>query len=1853
MSPLFSNVATTLDINGPTLSFVRDPIGQVTNVARGKVEFTGIATATFPFGQTDKNTNTGVIGYQWYKNGIALQDNGSTVVGSATTTLSLSGLISPNDDNEKISLRVDYQPSAYRDVNNDDIIDQTGNAINDPIETNAVVLTVLPTIDITSQPQDQIVEEFDPDLTQGVSTDQSNVEATFTVEVASSNDDDVNPSLEATGRFLYSWWVESDGVPFELSKSVPDRFIVTIPTLPTITIKKDFPGRHLVYCVVSHTTADPGFIRSRKAELEVRPSRSIISYERIGNSNQVVSKGNRNLFKAGKLEFQADPNVETTVVPGLPATPSQNTIVLYAPERDVTAKVTMGGARGEGFGENTGGNGGLSVFKMIFKKNEEYVVRLGVNETQGFGIVGGTSEFGGGGGGMTVLYHKARVIAVCGGGGGAGQAASGGDGGGVDTDGQNGFGSNAGVGGQKYNIDTLPSDGNDNNGTIGGILGGCSEGNYWSNQGLTPCSDIATIPTKYFDKDGNEIADSELLIRGFKSGQGYRNNGGDAEVAGGYQGAGGSGARGGNAASANNSGGGGGSGYQSSEIELLNSFSFDSIGNISIAENTNRLGGNDDVGFISIELFEEESSGRYRIEQPQASAYSTSSIAAVVEKEVGFEIERDSGLSSTITFERVFGLGPKTITFGPETEKNPPMDSVLGENALYVLQSISPSNADYVLRNNTVQIDGDRDGTYNDLSITPNKGRFFLDQGNILSYIADWNAPENQSPTLDRPAPSIEFNVNVTSINRHTPDEAILSWSVTGYNVTDIEIDNGIGKVLGISNQDGRTYTGTFVVDPLNTTTYTLTAKNSNGVYESSIDTSSVTLTVNDQPPVIIESYVSSALLNNVTDDEVRYDESIHTIYNNPGRIPKRAVLRWSTIGLVQSMSITDSDGKTYALPEGKFGRGTFIVDPPTPASNETSKTTEYTINVTNRDGIISTPQTVKVTVNKQIAVVATIDALDGSDPISQYEHLGSSLKQITLQWEISANNEEDATTTNDTSSIVISGSDGSSYPNLASSGTLTVSPPKTQASTTTTTYTITATNIDNIVSTDATSLTVLNQPAVTINSFLGDGKNSLTYKRPGATPRTVNLAWQTTGAASNVVVTDNTGTSYGSGLGADSNLTVTPPKTAGSLTTRVYTLTVTNYDLLVSTATVPVTVTNQSPIIIDSFNADNNDPLEYHNPGTTPRTVSLAWQTTGDTTDVSVTGGGVNSNGLSADSNLTVTPPKTTGSDTTTTYTLTATNHDNITTTDTVNVTVSNQLQNGLSLALNPTSYTNPGSSNITYGVSGDFSSFELRDLEDNQVLVSDTNSTTFNNRVVTVGSGSTHNPDADTSRSYRLTAINIDNVSIQKSVNLSVAQQPPIDFDQELTAASTSFFHTSNSGTTLSWNVGDATDDTLRSPNDLILQQSTNGGSSFSNIQVGVGTEVTGFAVDPNPGETIFRISAINTDNIVRTSDVTVNVEKNPAPSVAFGVNNTSTTSLSITNTGAIQSGNAGTLNWNVTPGSGVTQVDLLSNITITNDRTGVQVVNTSTLSGNYNLPSSQLLLDGTTSFTLSATTIDGNTTTRTVNVTLLKHPAPVITASIDNNTITNSAAIQSGNSGASISWSMTGELKQVSGSVTITNVRTGTVIFSGNNDDNSGNYAIPGSELVVGDNRFDIKGITIDDEQKIERLSVNLKPAVKAVLTLTNVSGIRTRRKKSKKFMIRNSSDVQSNGVADAFSFEIVGDLGSSNSVVIKKGSTTVQTTNSKTGSFSIPASDIAGLTPGFNDAADVTYTLEVTNIDGIVASKSITYRLTKQPPVRIDFSASSETVFLQSAAGETDESTIITATAAGIRGGSDDL
>tara|TARA_B100000524_G_scaffold169886_1_gene86949 strand:- start:51 stop:6131 length:6081 start_codon:yes stop_codon:yes gene_type:complete len=1490
MSPLFSNVSTTLDLNGPTLSFVRDPIGQITDVATGKVEFTGIATATFPFDQTSRNTNTGYIKYQWYRNGNALQDNGTTIVGSATTTLSIRGLISPNDDNDQISLVVDYQPSAYQDVDSDGVIDQTGNAINDPIETSAVVLSVLPVISITSQPVNQLVNEFDPDITQGVATDQSDVEATFTVAATTTNIDDPDPSVAADGILLYSWWIEVDGVPFELSRGTPPNFEITNPTFSSITIKKEIPGRHLVYCVVSHTTASPASIQSNKAELEVRPSRGIISYERIGNTNQVISKGNRNLSSAGKLEFQADPEIESNPTLSLPKTPSQNTIVLYAPERDVIAKVTMGGARGEGFGENTGGSGGLSVFKMTFKKNEEYVVRLGVNDTQGFGIVGGSSEFGGGGGGMTALYHKARVIAVCGGGGGAGGSsdfrADGGDGGGVDTDGADGSGQGSGIGGQKFNADTLPSDGNNNNGTAGGILGGCSEGNYYNTQGLTPCTDIATTRIKYVDKDGNEISDSASLIRGYKAGQGYRNNGGDAEVAGGYQGAGGAGARGGNAASGNNAGGGGGSGYQSSEIELLNSFSLDNLGDILLAPRTGRLGGNDDVGFITIEEFVEQPSGEYRIEQPQASQYSTSSIAAVVEKQVDFDIERDSGLESTMTLERIFGLGPETITFGPSTEI---METVLGENALYKFKSISPSQASFNLENNTLQIDGDRDGTYNDLSITPNKGRFFLSQNNVLSYIADWNAPENQAKTLDRPAPDIEFSIDVGSIDRHTDDIAFLSWNVTGYNVTEIfisddqnPVDKQLGHQFASSTASGTTYSGiSTALNPNNTTTYTLTAKNSNGVYASSISESPIQLVVNDQPPVIIDSFT--------------VDDDISTVlnYNNPGRDKKVVNLRWRTIGKVKSMFITDDNGNTYPiLDAGSFGTGSFNVIPPV------NETTVYTLNIVNLDDISSPVKTVSVDVDKQTAV--SIQSFTASDSV--YHHPGATAKTVTLSWNITADTTTDPFATNDVKTVVITDNDGNTYAtDNSTSGSIIVTPPKsdrgtnvahpsepTAGTTDVTTYTLTATNIDDLTTTESLGVTVLNQEHndVTLSVSPASVQN---FQTPN---ESVTLSWTIAGDYTRFdVINDQTNTVVATS--GNSLVIATPLPT----NTNTYRIKVYNIDFVKEEKQVSFSVDAQDPntITLSAVGPTSSSTSATYNNTSAARTF-LSWNVGGITSSIklekSFNGGAYQT--VLASVNASVSNYEIDSPTGTTVYKITAVAGGGvITSSETVTVEVEPQLPVTIALTdvtgrdlatvagsrvFNSTAVRTSGITNaLNWTITGDIKAGNSVVLKDHLGNVKQTYSSNTGSYSIPGADVSTLTPgDVSSKLIYELEVTNLDDVvstSGKRSYGLNL--QPPVnvtlttpDANILLESIGVSADETTTLTATVSASTAGSADITS-----LTISGGT-GEGNLNNVSVTSGQAIT---ISPKNRKSTYTVTATNLDGKTSKDEQIINVDQN----------------------------------------------------------------------------------------------------------------------------------------------------------------------------------------------------------------------------------------------------------------------------------------------------------------------------------------------------------------------------------------
>jgi hypothetical protein len=141
---IFDDKQIDLDLNGPILSFTTNPTGVGSTgvlsggTGGGSVSLTGIATATFP---TSAN-NTGSIAYQWYEQGVGALSDSTNVTGTATTTLTLSNLITPDDSGRKFFLEADYVPSYY----------VTGNAINEPLNSGIGTVTVDPLISIVTQP---------------------------------------------------------------------------------------------------------------------------------------------------------------------------------------------------------------------------------------------------------------------------------------------------------------------------------------------------------------------------------------------------------------------------------------------------------------------------------------------------------------------------------------------------------------------------------------------------------------------------------------------------------------------------------------------------------------------------------------------------------------------------------------------------------------------------------------------------------------------------------------------------------------------------------------------------------------------------------------------------------------------------------------------------------------------------------------------------------------------------------------------------------------------------------------------------------------------------------------------------------------------------------------------------------------------------------------------------------------------------------------------------------------------------------------------------------------------------------------------------------------------------------------------------------------------------------------------------------------------------------------------------------------------------------------------------------------------------------------------------------------------
>ena len=352
MSPLFPNVQSTLDLNGPTLSFTSQPVGTSCSVASGIATFIGIATATFPPTQTERETNTGNISYQWYSGTTALTD-GANVTGSGTTTLTLSGLTSPSDNNKGVFLQIGYDPN-----------DLTPNAINEPLNSNSATLTVFPTISIDTQPTDTTVVE--------------DIETTFSV-AASTSDSSTNLG--------YQWYLNGSEINGATSS--------------TLSITRPDPGLDKVYCSVSHPTAQPGIVTSTEAKLDVASARTFIQWEKIGNGTR-QEQGSRDLATAGPFSERARTNINARIVQ------------LFSPEKDVDVKITLGAAAGNSRNGNRGGEGGISVFKMTLKQNTEYTVKLGIAYNQGGGPRGGIN---GGGGLAVIYEKARAIVVCGGGGG--------------------------------------------------------------------------------------------------------------------------------------------------------------------------------------------------------------------------------------------------------------------------------------------------------------------------------------------------------------------------------------------------------------------------------------------------------------------------------------------------------------------------------------------------------------------------------------------------------------------------------------------------------------------------------------------------------------------------------------------------------------------------------------------------------------------------------------------------------------------------------------------------------------------------------------------------------------------------------------------------------------------------------------------------------------------------------------------------------------------------------------------------------------------------------------------------------------------------------------------------------------------------------------------------------------------------------------------------------------------------------------------------------------------------------------------------------------------------------------------
>ena len=200
------NLPTDLELNGPFISFAEQPVG-TGDIVTGSVTLSGIATVSW--GSTEPSS-IGTISYQWYEDGIGALSDSATVTGSATTTLTISDLRSPQDNGRQFYLEADYNATdEYQTA-----LKGTGNAPNEPKKSNTVGITVEPLIEIIAQPSS--------------STTVINTTKTFTVDagLTDSSYGDVTYQWSLNGNVVNDGTV-TDNIGGEVLVDGPQSFTFT------------------------------------------------------------------------------------------------------------------------------------------------------------------------------------------------------------------------------------------------------------------------------------------------------------------------------------------------------------------------------------------------------------------------------------------------------------------------------------------------------------------------------------------------------------------------------------------------------------------------------------------------------------------------------------------------------------------------------------------------------------------------------------------------------------------------------------------------------------------------------------------------------------------------------------------------------------------------------------------------------------------------------------------------------------------------------------------------------------------------------------------------------------------------------------------------------------------------------------------------------------------------------------------------------------------------------------------------------------------------------------------------------------------------------------------------------------------------------------------------------------------------------------------------------------------------------------------------------------------------------------------------------------------------------------------